>query len=272
MENCLQDKKIRVEYIPKFDTIFNVNKSPAKEGMHVEAKRQLPVPANFLTDGEIKFLEQKLHRKLDPESSFWKEFQLPALGVRTFELDLSDPIQWMQWKGLSFYRIIASTPEEEKKRPKEIRWRMIDPDEQHKFRSKSAKDKNAAWRIYGKLEESKSKDILLYIYFLIKSKARAYNDVTMDDLGAYFEPILDEDPSSFIFKAEEEDIKTKALVYVAWMAKVITKKTEGFYYGEEKLFENGEDGNFADAAKYLNNPMKQTLKFEIEAAFKKTIE
>ena len=283
LKNCLLNQKIRVEYIPKFDTIYNVPNSPAKDGMHAEAKHKLPLPykfgkrVSFLSPDEIMFLGSKLGADLtfseDPnKKSYWDSFELPVLTTRSFELDLTDPIQYIQWKALAWWPKVAATPEEEKAKPREVRWRMINPEVQHSSRVRSGKNKQEAWRIYGQYEKS-NKETLLYIYFLIKNKAYEYDKVTNDDLTGMFEPILDNDAATFIVQTEQPDLKTRSLIFAAWMAGVIVKKNDGFWYirenQTEKLFKDGDEGTIVDATNYILNPSKQTLKFEIEAAFKK---
>lgn len=283
LKNCLLDQKIRVEYIPKFDTIYNVPNSPAKDGMHAEAVHKLPLPFKngqriaFLTGEEIAFLGSKLGADLsfsiDPnKKSYWDTFTLPVLTVRNFELDLSDPVQYIQWKALGWWPKVAATPEEEKAKPREVRWRMINPEIQHSKRVIAGKSKKEAWRVYGQFEKS-DKEILLYIYFLLKDKTYDYKQVTEDDLTGMFEPILDNDAATFLVQTEQPDLKVRSLIYSAWMAGILTKKSDGFWRikdGQEtKLFKDNEDGTLIDAANFILDPSKQTLKFEIEAAFKK---
>lgn len=283
LKNCLLDQKIRVEYIPKFDTIYNVPNSPAKDGMHAEAVHKLPLPFKngqrvaFLTGEEIAFLGSKvgadLSFNIDPnKKSYWDTFTLPVLTVRNFELDLSDPVQYIQWKALGWWPKVAATPEEEKAKPREVRWRMINPEIQHSKRVIAGKSKKEAWRVYGQFEKS-DKEILLYIYFLLKDKTYDYKQVTEDDLTGMFEPILDNDAATFLVQTEQPDLKVRSLIYSACMAGILTKKSDGFWRikdGQEtKLFKDNEDGTLIDAANFILDPSKQTLKFEIEAAFKK---
>ena len=282
--NCLLDKKIRIEYIPKYETIYNVANSPAKEGMHVESKWSYPCFAErgervkFLTDDEIEFLGSELNADLSfPVDSdkpcFWSypKFRLPTLSVRSFELDLSKPMDYIYWKALKCWPIIASRPEDERERPREVRWRMIDTEETKKFKSKSGKDKAAAWRTYGQFEQNR--EVLIYVYYNITGKAYNYKEVTQDDLYGYFEPIMDSNAATFVFQIEQPNIKFKGLLHCAWMANIITKKSSGFYYIKDdveiKLFKDGEEGTLEDAANFLLNPVNQKFKFEIEALFEK---
>lgn len=282
--NCLLNKKIRVEYIPKYDTIYNVSGSPAKDGMHAEAKASYPCFAErgervkFLTDDEIEFLGGKLNADLSfPVDSdkpcFWSypKFRLPTLSVRSFELDLSKPMDYIYWKALKCWPIIASRPEDERERPKEIRWRMVDTEEVQKFKTKSGKDKFSAWMLYGELKSFK--EVLIYIYYNISNKAYNYKEVTLDDLYGYYEPIMDGNAGTFMFQAEQPNVKFKGLLHCAWLANIITKKSSGFYYIKDdlevKLFKDGEEGNLEDAANFLLNPVNQKYKFEIEALFEK---
>lgn len=282
--NCLLNKKIRVEYIPKYDTIYNVPNSPAKNGIHVEAKASYPCYSErgervkFLTDDEIAFLGDKLNADLtfpidNTQQCFWSypKFRLPTLSARSFELDLSKPMDYIYWKAFQKWPIIASNPEDERLRPKEIRWRMIDTEETQKFRTKSAKDKAGAWRLYGQFEQNK--EVLIFIYFNITGKAYNYKEATLDDLYGYFEPVMDSNAGSFVYQAEQPNIKFKGLLHCAWLANIITKKSSGFYYIKDdlevKLFKDNDEGTIDDAANFLLNPVNQKYKFEIEALFEK---
>lgn len=283
MENCLKNETIRVEYIPKYDTIFNVTNSPAKDGMHAEAKHRLPLPykngsrVQFLTEKEIEFLETvmnvDLSFRIDPnKKSYWDTFTLPTLTVRPFNLDLSDPVQYIQWRALAWWPKIAATPEDEKARPREVRWRMVNPQIQQSYRSKTGKNKSEAWRIFGQYEKE-SKEVLLYLYFLLKDKAYDVKQINSDELWSIYEELIEKDAATFIAYSEKNDLKTKALVYAAWMAGILTRKNDGFWYirndNEVKLFNEKEDGTIDDAASFLSNPRNQNIKFEIDALFAK---
>jgi len=282
LKNCLLNQKIRVEYIPKFDHIYNVTNSPAKEGMHVEALHRLPLPYKngqriaFLNADEIAFLGDiigaDLSFKIDPNKiSYWDGFSLPPLTTRPFELDLSDPVQYIQWKALGWWPKVAATPEEESAKPREVRWRMVNPEIQLKSRTASGMNKEQAWMLFG--EYKTQKEVLLYIYSCLRDKTFDYKQITNDDLYGLFEPILNSDAASFIVQTKQEDLKTRALVFGAWMAGILTKKSDGFYYikdtSELKLFGDKEEGSISDAANFILNPAKQTIKFEIEATFNK---
>jgi len=274
LKNCLINEKVILEYIPK-ESIFKVEGSPALLGMHEKSIRSIPAPVDtrtglklkFLDDDEIAFLSSELGTDLSfkADNPFWENYTI-TLTIQRRVIDLTSPMDYIDFKALQHWPFIAKNPLEKNQNPKSFRWVLIRPNEIAKVKSKSAMDKGQAWRLFGKNE--KDKDLLLYLYYKIKGKTLD-RTTPLEDIPGYFEEILDTNAASFIFNVEQANIKTNALIYNAMLTGVVIKRGDNFMYNGKKLSGDDEVADMENATNYLLRPINQTIKYEIEGLLAK---
>jgi hypothetical protein len=285
--NCLTNEKVIVRFISKARGTIIDPKHVLFGNMAPKSKVQFPVPmlrsgqyADVLTKNEKSFLEWKLG--LEPNAmsvynrtnNFWDDSN--TLGIGRVELikgdnyfDKSKPIDYIKLAILRSYNdIIAPSLQVLQDRPKSTyKFVIISDTETAKEANNRVSMKAKAYREFGKIESDKEK--LRVIIELMDGRPTAPN-TKIEYLQGKIGDLLESNTRLFLSTIQDPLLDTKVLIKKAIEAGVISNRGNFLYYKEDNspLCSNGEEPTLNIAAKFLNLPKNQELKFSIEAKIK----
>lgn len=285
--NCLTNEVVIVRFISKARGNITDPKHILYGNMAPKSKIKFPVPmlrsgfyADVLTNNEKRFLEWKLgleagalgvYRKVD---NFWDDSN--PRGIGRVELikgdnyfDKSKPLDYIKLAILRKYDdIIASSMQVFQDRPKATyRFVMINESDSVNTANANITKKAQAYKMFGKIENDKDK--LRTIIEIIDGRPTAAN-TKLEYLQGKIGEIIESNTKLFLSVTNDPYLDNKILIKKAIEAGIIANRGNYLYYKQDNspLCLNGEEPTLNIAAKYLNMPKNQELKFQIEARLK----
>lgn len=285
--SCLRNERIIVRHIPKERGMVTNPKHILFGGMAENAIRTFVVPrlssgmfVNVLTDSEKAFLEEimgleynalSIYKKVD---NFWDDSNENGISrVRLTKQDnyfnLADPEDYIRYKILLANKdFIAPSLEALEDAPK-MSYQFVIISEGAE--TKSAKDNMSAtmkcYKEFGKVENDV--DILRTIIETIDGRPTAPT-VKLEFLQTKANQLIQADSKLFLKVITDPMLSTKVLIKKSIEAGLIAKRGNYLYLRSDNtpLCENNEEPTLNIAAKYLNSPRHQEVKFTLEAKLK----
>lgn len=282
--SCLRNERIIVRHIPKERGMVTNPKHILFGGMAENATRTFVVPrlssgmfVNVLTDSEKSFLEEvmgleynalSIYKKVD---NFWDDSNENGISrVRLTKqdnyLNLADPEDYIRYKILLANKdFIAPSLQALEDAPK-MSYQFVIISEGAE--TKSVKDNMSAtmrcYKEFGKIEDDI--DILRTIIESIDGRPTSPT-VKLEFLQAKANQLIQADSKLFLRVITDPLLSTKVLIKKAIEKGVITNRGNYLYLRSDNtpLCENNEEPTLNIAAKYLNSPKHQEIKFLIEA-------
>lgn len=286
--NPLRNERIIVRYLPKRTGIWGNNpKHVLAGGMAETASRFFVVPklssgmyVNVLTDSEKAYLEEimgleynalSIYRKTD---NFWddsndKGISRVRLNKGDNYLDLSIPEDYIKYKILLANKdFICPSLQTYEDYPKATyQFVLVQEGEESKLAKNNMSVTMQCYMEYGKVETDI--DILRTIIETIEGRPTA-KGTKLEFLQTKVNNLIQSDGKMFLRTITDPLLSTKVLIKKAIENNIIANRG-GFLYLRENntpLCEDGEDPTLNIAARYLNQPKRQELKFSIEAKIK----
>ena len=285
--SCLRNERIIVRHIPKERGMVTNPKHILFGGMAENATRTFVVPrlssgmfVNVLTDSEKAFLEEimgleynalSIYKKVD---NFWDDSNDNGISrVRLTKQDnyfnLADPEDYIRYKILLANKdFIAPSLEALEDAPK-MSYQFVIISEGAE--TKSAKDNMSAtmkcYKEFGKIEDDI--DILRTIIETIDGRPTAPT-VKLEFLQTKANQLIQADSKLFLKVITDPMLSTKVLIKKSIEAGLIANRGNYLYLRSDNtpLCENNEEPTLNIAAKYLNSPKHQDIKFTLEAKLK----
>ena len=285
--SCLRNERIIVRHIPKERGMVTNPKHILFGGMAENATRTFVVPrlssgmfVNVLTDSEKAFLEEimgleynalSIYKKVD---NFWDDSNENGISrVRLTKQDnyfnLADPEDYIRYKILLANKdFIAPSLEALEDAPK-MSYQFVIISEGAE--TKSAKDNMSAtmkcYKEFGKIEDDI--DILRTIVETIDGRPTAPT-VKLEFLQTKANQLIQADSKLFLKVITDPMLSTKVLIKKSIEAGLIANRGNYLYLRSDStpLCENNEEPTLNIAAKYLNSPKHQDIKFTLEAKLK----
>lgn len=285
--NCLRNERVIVRHIPKERGMVTNPKHILFGGMAENASRTFVVPrlssgmfVNVLTDSEKAFLEEvmgleynalSIYKKVD---NFWDDSNENGISrVRLTKqdnyLNLADPEDYIRYKILLANKdFIAPSLEALEDTPK-MSYQFVIITEGAE--TKSAKDNMSAtmkcYKEFGKIENDIN--ILRTIIEAIDGRPTAPT-VKLEFLQTKANQLIQADSKLFLKVITDPMLSTKVLIKRAIEAGLIANRGNYLYLRSDNtpLCENNEEPTLNIAAKYLNSPKHQDIKFTLEAKLK----
>lgn len=285
--NCLRNERVIIRHIPKESGMVTNPKHILFGGMAENAVRTFVVPrlssgmfVNILTDSEKAFLEEvmgleynalSIYKKVD---NFWDDSNENGISrVRLTKqdnyLNLADPEDYIRYKILLANKdYIAPSLQALQDSPKATYQFVIisEGDE-----TKSAKDNMSAtmkcYKEFGKIENDIN--TLRVIVETIDGRPTAPT-VKLEFLQSRINTLIQADSKIFLKVITDPMLSTKVLIKRAIEAGLISNRGSYLYLREDNtpLCEANEEPTLNIAAKYLNSPKHQEVKFALEAKLK----
>ena len=280
--NCLKNERIIVRHVNKVSSKIQDHNHILYGGMHENAVRWYTLPklsstdtfVNALTDAEKAYLEEvmgleynalSIYRKND---NYWENLTV-RLTKQDNYLNLADPEDYIKYKVLLANKdYIASSIQELTDRPKATYEYVIIREGEED--NKAKKEMSATMRAYmnfGSIQEDKDK--LRLIVETMEMRPYAKN-TKLESLQTKVNKLIQSDAKLFNKIAEDPLLDTKILINNAVDAGIISHRGDFYYLIKDgrPLCDNNEDPTLSVAARYLNLPKHQDIKFAIEAQLK----
>ena len=284
--NCLRNERILIRHIPKEGSINNP-KHVLFGGMAENASRTFVVPkltsgmfVNVLTDDEKTFLEDimgleynalSIYKKID---NFWDDSnEIGISKVRLYKqdnfLNLSDPEDYIRYKILIANKdFIAPSLQVLQDIPKATyQYVIISEGEETKAAKSNLNIKKECYKEFGKIENDS--DTLRLIIELIDGRPTSPTN-KLDFLQTKIDNLITADSKLFYTTITDKLLKTKVLLKRAIEAGLISNRDGKLYLRSDNspLCEHNEEPTLSIAAKYINSPKRQDIKFSLEAKIK----
>ena len=285
--NCLRNERVIIRHIPKESGMVTNPKHILFGGMAENAVRTFVVPrlssgmfVNILTDSEKAFLEEvmgleynalSIYKKVD---NFWDDSNENGISrVRLTKqdnyLNLADPEDYIRYKILLANKdYIAPSLQALQDSPKATYQFVIisEGDE-----TKSAKDNMSAtmkcYKEFGKIENDIN--TLRVIVETIDGRPTAPT-AKLEFLQGRINALIQADSKIFLRVITDPMLSTKVLIKRAIEAGLISNRGNYLYLKSDNtpLCEVNEEPTLNIAAKFLNAPKNQEIKFALEAKLK----
>ena len=286
--NCLRKETIIVRFLPRKHGIWGNNpKHVLAGGMAESAIKTFVVPLlssgafkNVLTNSEKNYLEYimglepnalSVYKKVD---NFWStatEGTINKVMLKKGDnrLDLSNPEDYIRYKILLANNdVIAPSLQALEDKPKATyQFVIIKENDEIDDAQKNMSITMKCYKEYGKIEEDLNK--LRLIVEIIDGRPTAPT-TKLSFIQTRINDIIQSNGKMFLKVVSDPLLDTKVLIKKCLEAGLIVKRGNDLYVREDNspMCEYGESPTFNIAAKYLNNPKRQELKFSLEAKLK----
>lgn len=285
--NCLRNERIIVRHIPKTGGMITNPKHILYGGMAENATKTFTVPrlssgmyVNVLTDDEKAFLEYimklevnalSIYKKTD---NFWddtndKGISRVRLGKQDNYFNLSDPEDYIRYKILLANKnYIAPSLGALQDAPKaSYQFVIISEGDETKNAKVNMSATMRCYKEFGKVEDDAA--TLRTIIETIDGRPLAATS-KLEFLQTKANDLIQADSKIFLKVITDPMLPTKVLIKRAIEAGLISNRGNFLYLRSDNtpLCEAGEDPTLNIAAKYLNNPKHQEVKFSLEARLK----
>lgn len=286
--NCLRNERIIVRHVPKLTGMWGNNpKHILAGGMAEGAVRTFVVPrlssgmfVNVLTDKEKLFLEEvmgleynalSVYKKVD---NFWDDSNENGINkVRLTKqdnyLNLADPEDYIRYKILLANKdYIAPSLQALQDAPKATyQFVIISEGEETKVAKSNMSTTMLCYKEFGKVEDDI--DILRVIVETIDGRPTSQT-AKLEFLQTKVNSLIQADSKIFLKVITDPMLSTKVLIKKAIEAGLISNRGNYLYLRKDNtpLCEANEEPTLNTAAKYLNSPKHQEIKFALEAKLK----
>lgn len=286
--NCLRNERVIVRHIPKETGMITNPKHILYGGMAENATRTFVVPklssglyVNVLTDSEKEFLENIMGLEYNAlsiykkENNFWDDSNESGISrVRLTKqdnyLDLSSPEDYIKYKILLANKdFIAPSMKVLEDTPKATyQFVIISEGEESKQAKEGMNYTMRCYKEYGKVEDNK--DILRLIIESIEGRPTSSSS-KLEFLQSKINNLIQSNSKLFLRVITDPLLPTKVLIKKAIEAGIIANRGNYLYLRDTNtpLCEDNEEPTLNIAAKYLNTPKHQDLKFSLEAKLNK---
>lgn len=282
--NCLRNERVIIRHIPRQSNMVQNPKHVLYGGMADTAIRVFVVPklssgkyVNVLTDDEKDFLEDAMG--LEPnalsiykrDNNFWDDSNVDGVSKVMLKkqdnyLDLSNPEDYIKYKILLANKdYIAPSLQDLEDYPKAT-YQFVIIEEGDETRSAKSNMSNTmmCYKEYGKIEDDK--DTLSLIIETLDGRPVATSS-KLEFLQTKINDLIQANPKTFLQVITDKLLPTKVLIRKAISHGIISKRGDFLYLRSDgkPLCNDNEDPTINVAARYLNNPKYQSVKFAIEA-------
>ena len=281
--NPLRNIRVIVRFLPKINRISNP-KHVLYGGMAENAVKIFSVPrlntgalVNVLTKDEKSYLEYimgleynalSVYNKVD---NYWENTYVRLTKHDTF-LNLADPEDYIKYKILLANKeFIAPSLQVLEDFPKETyQFVLMEEGEETKMANKNMSTTMQAYMEYGKIQEDKN--TLRVIIEILDGRPVASN-TKIEFLQEKINKLIQANSKTFLRVIKDSLLSTKVLIKTA-IEKGLISNRGGMLYTKVgdttiPLCGDNEEPTLNIAAKFLNLPKNQELKFKLEAGINK---
>jgi len=278
--NPLRNERIYVRFVPqrmgnmadqKHHVLYGGLAEGATISLCVPLLRSTGHYKNVLTNEEKDYLEDILGLDYNAlsvykkENNYWDNYHVDVTK-EGIHLNLDDPEQFIKYKVLlANDDIIAPSVEELDKRPKATyRFVLVRESEETGLENSKMDATMASYKEFGKIEDDV--DTMRVLVELLDGKPYAITTKS-DFLRARINTLIQADPKKFHQYITDPYLHAKVIIRRATELGKLTKRGDYYYLKADgsPLCENGENPTLSIAARYINLPAHQDIKFLLES-------
>ncbi|MBO6306439.1 MAG: hypothetical protein J6M55_02925, partial [Paludibacteraceae bacterium] len=201
--------------------------------------------------------------------NFWDNFKV-ELTKEGMHLDLSDPEDYLKYALIRANDdIVCPSVQQLQDRPKATyRFVIVRDKEETNLENARMDATMASYKEFGKIDSDL--DTMRILVELLDSRPYAANSPA-DFLRSRINQLIQADPKRFLNYITDPMLHTKVLIRRGQELGKISKRGD-FYYTKDgsPLCESGEEPTLSIAARYLNLPAHQDIKFLLESELEQT--
>lgn len=283
--NPLRKEKIFVRFVPHESGLAGSDKKHVLSGARANgATTTICVPIlsstktykNVLTNDEKDFLEQALRLEKNALSvyntvnNFWQSYKIKINTKEGLHLDLSNPEDYIKYKVLLANNdLVAPSVEERMQRfKKSYQFEIVSEGNETDMENFKVDALISGAAELGKIENDM--DTMRVLAEILDTRPYGSN-TTKAFLRTRLAKLLQQDPKGFYRSISDPLLHTKVVIRRAQELGKISRRGDYFYLASNgmPLCEDGENPTLAIAAKYLNAPSHQDIKFLLESEIEK---
>lgn len=277
--NPLRNERIFVRFVPQISPFAGNNPHHAASGGLMDGSGvTFCVPIlrsgqykNILTNDEKEFLEEALGLDSNAlsvykkENNYWDDYYV-RVDKEGMHLDLSNPEDFIKYKVLCANTdTIASSVQERIDRPKNTyRFELVREEDEANLENAKMDATMQCYKEFGKIEDDL--DTMRVLVELLDSRPYAVN-VKAEFLRSRLNILIQSDPKQVLKQMTDPLLHTKMLIRRGVELGILTKRGDYYYLKSDNspLCDGGEDPTLSIAARYLNQPSHQDIKFILES-------
>ena len=277
--NPLRNEKIFVRFVPKPDSLpkNHVVKGGKADGAYmslcVPVLRSTGAYKNVLTNDEKDYLEEALGLDYNAlsvykrENNYWDSYRVLIPNVKEgLHLDLSDPEDYIKYKVLlANSDIVAPSVHERLERPKATyQLEIVRESDETSIENAKMDATMASYKEFGKIEGDV--DTMRVLVELLDGRPYSIKE-KLDFLRSRINTLIQADPKGFLAQITDPLLHTKVIIRRATELGKITKRADYYYLAADgsPLCDSNEQPTLSIAARYLNAPAHQDIKFILES-------
>ena len=282
--NPLRNEKVYVRWVPRDN---GLPKNHAAYGGKVDgAYVRFVVPVlrstnqykNILTNAEKDYLEEVLGLDYNAlsvykkENNYWDNYQVRIENAKEgLHLDLNDPEDYIKYKVLlANSDLVAASVQERIDRPKATyQFEIVREAEEDTLETAKMDATMQSYKEFGKIENDL--DTMRVLVELLDARPYSANEKAVF-LKSRISQLIQNDPKKFLAQITDPLLHAKVLIRRGTEVGVLTKRGDYYYLKSDNspLCDAGEDPTLSVAARYLNLPTHQDIKFILESEVGKT--
>lgn len=282
--NPLKNERIYVRFVPHENGFAGSNKAHALYGNMADgAQVSLCVPVlrssgnykNILTDLEKEFLEKALGLDYNAlsvynkNSNFWDNYHV-TLTKEGITLNLADPEDYIRYKVLlANSDIVAPSVQERIDRPKATyKFEIVRDSEETSIENIKMDATMDSYMEFKKIQNDN--DTMRVLVEIMDGRPYAQNTKN-DFLRSRINVLIQKDPKKFLSAITDPLLHTKVIIRRAQELGKVVRRGDAYFLSSDSspLCENGENPTLAIAARFLNTPAHQDIRFLLESEVEK---
>lgn len=277
--NPLRNERIYVRFVPQENSFAgNDKKHPYYGNLADGATITLVVPMtkkgnykNVLTNAEKEFLEEALGLDYNAlsvynqEDNYWDDYSV-TLTKEGMYLDLSNPEDYIKYKVLlANTDVVAPSVRERTERPKTTyRFEIVNETEESNLENAKMDATMASYKEFGKIEDDL--DTLRILVELLDARPYAQNE-KQEFLRSRANMLIQKDAKKFLQYITDPLLHAKVVIRRSVELGKVTVRGDYYYLASDgsPLCDNNEKPTLSMAAKFLNLPAHQDIKYILES-------
>ena len=231
---------------------------------------------NVLTDDEKNYLEEVLGLDYNAlsvyktENNFWDNYSVRIIAKEGLRLDLSDPQDYIKYKVLlANSDIVAPSVQDRIERPRvTYQFEMVRETEETMLDNVKMDATMQSYKEFAKIESDF--DTVRVLVELLDGRPYSVNE-KLAFLRSRINSLIQKDPRGFLKQITDPLLHTKVLIRRGVELGKLSRRGDYYFLASDgsPLCDGGEDPTLSIAARYLNQPSHQDIKFILESEVSK---
>lgn len=277
--NPLRNERIYVRFVPKDNGLpknhvcSGGKVDGASDSFVVPVLRSTNQYKNILTNSEKDYLEEVLGLDYNAlsvykkENNYWDNYRVVIENAKEgLHLNLADPEDYIKYKVLlANSDFVAPSVQERIDRPKATyRYELVRENDEDLIENAKMDATMQSYREFGKIENDL--DTMRVLVELLDARPYSPTEKAVF-LKSRISQLIGSDPKKFLAQITDPLLHAKVLIRRGTEVGILAKRGDYYYLKSDNtpLCDTGEDPTLSIAARYLNLPSHQDIKFILES-------